>query len=86
MIELEKKLNKYIKLTELALEEIKVNNKDGEELLKISKCYFDDAKFFREKKDFVNAFSAINYSHAFLDAGVILKKFKVRNKKLFMID
>lgn len=82
------KLEKYLKLTEEAIKIIEKSKFDeqGKELLKMSKCYFEDAKHFKGKGDFVNALSAVNYAHAFLDSGVVLKIFKVKDNKLFMAD
>jgi len=44
-----------------------------------------DAKYFERKKDFVNAFAAINYAHGWLDSGVRLDIFDVNDDKLFTI-
>ena len=38
-------------------------------LLDLSKRYYADALYFKEKKEYVLAFSAVNYAHAFLDTG-----------------
>ncbi|HLC73487.1 MAG TPA: DUF357 domain-containing protein [Candidatus Nanoarchaeia archaeon] len=87
----EEKLQKYIDITKEALEKIKITkNKKlimkANELLNLSRCYYSDSIFFKNKGDFINAFAAINYAHAFLDAGVILKLFIVNDSKLFMVD
>ncbi|MBU0929997.1 MAG: DUF357 domain-containing protein [Nanoarchaeota archaeon] len=83
----EEKLNKYIKLTEKAIKELEnVNNKDALILINMSKNYYKDALHFKEKNDFVNAFAAINYAHAFLDSAALLKLIKVKDNKLFMVD
>ena len=47
--------------------------------------YFSDAKHFMEKDDFVNAFAAINYAHGWLDSGVRLGIFNVKDDKLFTV-
>lgn len=89
------KVEYYFSLTEKVLKKIKIKRpniqdykKLAEEYLKISKCYYDDAKHFYKKGDLVNAFAAINYSHAFLDAGAILGIFDIGKKdsRLLMID
>ncbi|MBS3163188.1 DUF357 domain-containing protein [Candidatus Woesearchaeota archaeon] len=81
------KLEKYIKLTEKALKKLE-NVKDEKALILIgmSKNYYKDALHFKEKNDFVNAFAAINYAHAFLDSAALLKLIKVDDNKLFMVD
>lgn len=84
-----KKLNKYFKLTSDALRTAKKNvikgkEKEAEEIIKMVSDYLSDAKYF-EKKDFVNAFAAINYAHGWLDCGVRLDIFDVKDNKLFTI-
>ncbi|MAG50123.1 hypothetical protein CL621_00600 [archaeon] len=92
-MELNKKLDKYLKLTEKAIKEVKIKvprkvelKKVAEDFLDISKRYYEDAKYFKKKGDIINAFAAVNYAHAFLDAGARLKVFDVHNSKLFMVD
>lgn len=81
------KLKKYIAITEKALEKArKTKGEKAKKLLEIANCYYNDALYFLEKNDKVNSFAAINYAHAFLDAGAILKIFKVKDSKLFMVD
>ncbi len=79
------KLEKYINLTEKALEKVG-DNKEAEKLIDMSKRYYKDALHFKEKGDFVNAFAAINYSHAFLDAAALLGLIQVDDNTLFMVD
>jgi hypothetical protein len=90
---LNKKLNRYLKLTEKAFKKIKIKTpknpdlkKVAETYLDLSKRYYKDALHFKEKGDLVTAFAAINYSHAFLDAGALLGVFDVKDSKLFMVD
>jgi uncharacterized protein len=77
------KLDKYFALTEKALAIIKVvaksdeGHKTAEDFLMMAKSYFSDAKHFRSKGDYVNAFAAVNYAHAWLDAGARMKIFNV---------
>jgi len=88
-MEINNKLDKYIKLTESALKKVKekkIKSRKALELLKLAECYYSDALHFKKKGDLVNAFAAINYAHAFLDAGVVLGLFKVKDNKLFMSD
>ena len=40
---------------------------------------------FKSKKDFVNAFAAVNYAHGWLDSGVRLGVFNVSDRELFTI-
>ena len=82
----EEKMKKYIAITEKALEGIKIIDKKGEEVLDMATRYFKDAKYYKEKGDFVTAFASINYAHGWLDAGARLGLFTVKHKELFTID
>ena len=93
MKEVEDKLKKYFSMTERALKKIKISKKltnkekkTAENFIKISKCYYNDAKYFEKRKDKANAFAAVCYAHAFLDAGCIAGYFDVKDSKLFMVD
>jgi hypothetical protein len=84
------KLEKYFKLTTTALEEVKKNIIEGKEdyakeIIDMVSNYLSDAKHFEEKQDFVNAFAALNYAHGWLDSGVRLDVFDVKDDKLFTI-
>ena len=84
------KLDKYFKLTSSALKEVKKNiakskKKEAKEIIEMASNYLSDAKYFQEKKDFVNSFAALNYAHGWLDSGVRLEIFKVKNDRLFTV-
>lgn len=87
------KLNSYFEITAEALvmidnSEIDNDNKDKvKDFLLMATSYFNDAKHFAfEKKDFVLAFGALNYAHAWLDAGARIGLFKVKDSRLFTVD
>ena len=93
MEELKSKLKKYFELTTEAMKKAKIKSsldekskKAAEDLLNLSRCYFDDALHFEKKGDIVNAYGAVCYSHAFLDAGARLGYFDVTDNRLFMVD
>lgn len=84
------KLEKYFKLTETALKEVKENIVEGKEnyakeIIEMVENYLSDAKHFQEKGDFVNCFGALNYAHGWLDSGVRLDVFDVKDDKLFTV-
>jgi len=84
------KLKKYFNVTETALKKVKENVIKGKEnyakeIIEMVENYLSDAKHFEKKEDFVNAFAAINYAHGWLDAGVRLDVFDVKDDKLFTI-
>ena len=87
---IEDKLEKYFDLTSSALKKVKIvekHRKEAEDLLDLAQRYFDDAKYFEKKNDLVNAFGAVCYAHAFLDAGARLGFFDVdKDSKMFMVD
>ena len=83
-------IEKYFKLTSKALEVVKKNiikgrEKDANEIIKMIEAYLKDSKFFEKNGDFVNAFGAIYYAHGWLDCGVRLGIFDVKDNKLFTI-
>tara|TARA_Y100000296_G_scaffold86946_1_gene128820 strand:+ start:3550 stop:3831 length:282 start_codon:yes stop_codon:yes gene_type:complete len=84
------RLKKYFKLTSKALEEVKKNiikgkNTEAKEIIEMVSNYLSDAKYFQKKDDFVNSFAALNYAHGWLDSGVRLGIFNVKDDKLFTI-
>ena len=91
---IEQKLKKYFELTSKALKKVKIHRdldiksrKSAEDIFDLAQRYFDDAKYFEKKNDLVNAYGAVVYSHAFLDAGARLGFFDVgKDSKMFMVD
>jgi uncharacterized protein len=84
------KLKKYFGLTSSALEEVKKNifpgKKDyAKEIIEMVSNYLSDAKHFEKNGDLVNAFAALNYAHGWLDSGVRLDIFDVKDDRLFTI-
>jgi uncharacterized protein len=84
------RLKKYFELTSKAIEIIKKNIKKGKkaeakEIIDMASNYISDAKFFEKKGDSVNAFAAINYAHGWIDCGVRLDVFNVKDNKLFTV-
>jgi hypothetical protein len=85
-----KKLKKYFSITSKALEMAKkaINkerNSEAIEILDMSQRYYDDAHWFENKKDYVNAFACLNYAHGWLDSGSRLGIFDVKDSKIFVI-
>ena len=84
------KINKYLKLSERALKiawEKIVEGKEIEarEIIEMVSNYLSDAKHFKSKKDFVNAFAAVNYAHGWIDSGARLGIFNVKDDKIFTV-
>ena len=89
----DEKLEKYFDITGQALKKAKENiSKDSSkkefavDFLDMAQRYYKDAKYFKEKDDYVNAFAALSYAHGWLDAGARIKLFDVHDSKLFTVD
>jgi uncharacterized protein len=80
MEELKKKLEKYLKKSTLAFEEIETISEEGEKVKDTATRYHSDAKHFMAKKEYVNAFAALEYAEGWLDAGVVLGVVKAKGK------
>ena len=86
------KLEKYFSITLEDLHKAKLaldpsRKAQAEDFLDMAQRYYDDAKHFRDKKDYVNAFACINYAHGWLDAGARIGLFDVdRDSELFTVD
>ncbi len=88
------KLDRYFDLTGRAIKKVKINvnvkidtNVIAEDFLDMAKRYFSDAKYFRDKGDYVNALAALSYAHAWLDAGARIGLFDVdKDSELFTVD
>jgi uncharacterized protein len=86
----QEKLDKYFELTLKAFKIVKESVIQGKEnyskeIFEMVENYLSDAKFFEKKGDFVNAFAALNYAHGWIDSGVRLDVFDVKDDKLFTI-
>lgn len=86
----DEKINKYFQVTEKALKEIKKNIIKGKEnyaneIINMAENYISDAKHFKIKGDYVNCFAALNYAHGWIDSGVRLDIFNVKDNTLFTI-
>ena len=84
------KVEKYLKLTSKALKIakkkiIKGKQREAKEIIDMVSNYLSDAKYFQDKGDLVNAFAALNYAHGWLDSGVRLGIFNVKDNKFFTI-
>lgn len=86
------KLEKYFDVTGRALKKVNETEMDtdrineAKDFLDMATRYYEDAKHFQQKGDFVLAFAALNYSHGWLDAGARIGLFKVKDSVLFTVD
>ncbi|TFG56949.1 MAG: DUF357 domain-containing protein [Methanomassiliicoccus sp.] len=86
-------LERYLDITKRALDKIKItapersfNRKLAESFLEMATTYYQDAKHFAEKDDYVNAFASVNYSHGWLDCGARIGLFDVgQDDQLFTL-
>jgi uncharacterized protein len=89
---IEEKVEKYEKLTEKALGEIKLRNglsekeeKIAQDFLEMTKNYLSDGKYHKEKGDLLTALASFSYAHAWLDAGIRAFLFDAENDQLFTL-
>ncbi len=82
----DKILAHYFQITEKARKKVKIAVPENshlysisEDFLKMADSYISDAKYFREKGDYIRALGAIYYAHAWLDAGARIGLFDVGN-------
>ena len=86
------KLLKYFNITKKALKKAKdskekINIKNARnKIIEMVENYLKDAEHFYNKKDFINAFAALNYAHGWLDCGASLGIFDVHDSSLFTVD
>ncbi len=84
------KIEKYRTLTSKAVKMaensiIKGKEKQAKEIIKMVSDYLSDSNYFVDKNDLINAFAALNYAHGWLDAGVRLDIFDVKDNSLFTV-
>jgi len=86
-MEVEEAAKKEIKRTEDVIDKVEALSDEGKEVLRLAKSYLTDAKYFYEKKKFLEAFEAAVIAWAYLDAGLHLKIFKIPEsmKKIFTV-
>lgn len=72
----DERLEREFKVTEKAINNIKIKIKKNDEnykhalkFLDTAKRYYDDAKYFKQKNDKASAFGALNYAFGWIDAG-----------------
>lgn len=72
----EERLEREFRVTEKAINNIKIKIKKDDKnyshalkFLDTAKRYYEDAKYFKSKDDKASAFGALNYAFGWLDAG-----------------
>ncbi len=74
---LKQEAKKEIQRIEKILQTLKLRNRKGKKLLELIKAYFQDSKYFFQKKKYLQAFEAAVICWAYVDAGLHLKVFSV---------
>ena len=90
----EEKVQHYFQITGMALEKANITipkntamHNIAEDYKDMAKRYYDDAKSFYNQGNYVLAYGALNYAHAWLDAGARIGLFDVGyDDKLFTVD
>ena len=78
---------KEIDKIELILKELKLVDSKGKNILDLINSYFEDAKYFYSKRQFIQAFEAAVMCWTYADAGLHLNVFEINDglKKLFTL-
>ncbi len=90
-MDLKEKVEKYIELEKTALEKITISLSVESQLYSMANDhmemvvnYYNDAKYFYSKNDYINAFAALNYSYGWIDSAVRIGLFDGKSDyKLF---
>ncbi|MCL4311750.1 MAG: DUF357 domain-containing protein [Candidatus Thermoplasmatota archaeon] len=76
-MELKEKVEKYFEIEKAALDKIRITAPQDSYIYGIAKdhmemilSYYNDAKYFYDKNDFINAFAALNYSYGWIDSAI----------------
>ena len=79
---------KEIGKVDIILKELKLVDPKGKNILDLINSYFEDAKYFYSKKQYVQAFEAAVMCWTYADAGLHLKVFEVPDnlKEFFTLD
>ena len=90
--DLEKKVDKYQKLTEKALKEIKLEKnltdkekKIAQDFISMTTNYLNDGKYYKEKGELLVALASFSYAHAWMDAGVRARILYAEDDQLFTL-
>lgn len=64
------RIKKDIVMFEENLQKMQQRGIDGEQnkIVELASQYYEDAKYYLEKKDYFTAFGCINYAHGLLDS------------------
>ncbi len=85
MESVEEKYLRYVKITEKALERVKIADPLGKKLLDMCRRYLEDSKYFAQMGDYPTALAAISYAHAWIDVGTYIGLLKGDDDQLFII-
>ena len=87
-MEIETLAKKEIDKVEIIIKELKLVDSKGKDILNLINSYFEDAKYFYDKKRFIQAFEAAVMCWTYADAGLHLKVFEINDglKGLFTVD
>ena len=79
------RLERYLKITGEALESVEAVDLEGEKILDMARRYYEDAKYYYWKGDFLTSFVSVVYAHAWLDVGSYLGHLKSDREDLLMV-
>ncbi len=73
------RIKKDISMFEKNIDKLDDKTIINQEILELAKQYYQDSKYYLEKKDYFTAFGCINYGHGLLDALLIIGGLKDEN-------
>ncbi|MEM1536125.1 MAG: DUF357 domain-containing protein [Candidatus Pacearchaeota archaeon] len=81
-------MQRELKKLKEVFKEVELKNEKASEIFCLAKTYFEDALYFKEKKEYVKVFELVNYCWGLLDALAISKALKIptKMKKWFKIE
>ncbi|MBI4010431.1 MAG: DUF357 domain-containing protein [Candidatus Aenigmarchaeota archaeon] len=87
-MEIEILARKEMDKVELILKKLKLIDSKGKDILSLINSYFEDAKYFYSKKQFIQAFEAAIMCWTYADAGLHLEVFEIPEelRKLFTLE
>ncbi len=85
MEDVREKWNRYVRITERALQRVEIVSDAGKKLIDMCTRYLEDSKYFAEMGDFATALAAVSYAHAWIDVGTYLGLLKGDDEQLFII-
>lgn len=82
--DLKKEVMKHSKMMKQVFKNLRINMKEQsfKDFFKLARAYYDDSQHFFEKKELIQSFEALIISWAYIDAGLRLNVFELKDEVL----